>query len=418
MPSPRRRLRAADVERFVRERCFAPAQRGLVGIELEQLTVAAGDPAACPDHARVRAAVAAVQPLAGGSRLTFEPGGQVELSSPPLPGVAAACTTLTGDLATVSGAVSGAGGRLVGAGLDPWRAPRRVVDEPRYRAMEAYFHADGEEGARMMCSTAALQVNVDIGGASAQARRWRLGHRLGPTLVASFANSPFSRGGPARHRSERAAIWACVDPSRSASARACTADPAGAWLRYALAARVMLIRTCAERFHPVVTPLPFGRWMEVGHELGFPVLEDFEYHLGTLFPPVRPRGWLELRMIDSLPHPWWRAAAAVVAALFDDPAAADEAERATVATADLWADAARHGLAHPGLALAATACFQAALDALPRLGADEPTLSAVSGFFERFVARGRCPADDLLDAWRRHGRLLPDDPLPLEPSWT
>ncbi|MBW3626062.1 MAG: ergothioneine biosynthesis glutamate--cysteine ligase EgtA [Actinobacteria bacterium] len=417
MPSPRRRLRAADVERFVREQCFAPAQQGLVGIELEQLTVAAGDPAACADHARVRAAVATVSPLAGGSRLTFEPGGQVELSSAPLPGVTAACAALTGDLATVCDAVAGAGARLLAAGLDPWRDRSRVVEEPRYRAMEAYFRSDGDEGARMMCSTAALQVNLDIGEASAQARRWHLAHALGPTLVASFANSPLSRGAPTGRRSERAAICAALDPSRSGPAETGTADPAGAWLQYALEAQVMLIRTCAERFHPMATPLPFGRWMEEGHELGFPVLDDFEYHLGTLFPPVRPRGWLELRMVDSLPDPWWQAAAAVVAALFDDPEAADEAARASAATAGLWADAARHGLSHPGLALAAATCFRAALDALPRLGADEATISAVGAFFERFVARGRCPADDLLDAWRRHGRLLPD-PLPLESSWT
>ena len=417
MPASRRRLRAADVERFVRERCFAPAQQGLVGIELEQLTVAASDPAAGPDHARVRAAVATVSPLAGGSRLTFEPGGQVEISSAPLPGIAAACAALTGDLATVSGAVGGAGARLLGTGLDPWRDRRRVVDEPRYRAMEAYFGTHGDEGARMMCSTAALQVNVDIGEASAQARRWRLSHTLGPTLVASFANSPLARGAPTGRRSERAAICAALDPSRSGPAETCTADPAGAWLEYALAAQVMLIRTCAERFHPMEAPLPFGRWMEEGHELGFPLLDDFEYHLGTLFPPVRPRGWLELRMIDSLPDPWWRAAAAVVTALFDDQEAADEAARVTAATTGLWGDAARHGLSHPGLALGAAACFRAALGALPRLGADEATISAVSAFFDRFVARGRCPADDVLDGWRRHGRLLPD-PLPLESSWT
>lgn len=417
MPSPHRRLRAAEVERFVRERCFAPAQSGLVGIELEQLTVAADDPTTEPDHAAVRAAVAAVDSLAGGSRLTFEPGGQVELSSPPLPGVAPACAALAGDLATVSNAVAGAGARLVGAGLDPCREPRRVVDRPRYRAMEAYFHAHGGAGLRMMCSTAALQVNVDIGEEPAQARRWRLGHTIGPVLVASFANSPFSRGGPGGHRSGRAAVWAAVDPSRSASAEAGTADPAGAWLRYALAAQVMLIRAGAQRFHPVRTSLPFARWMQDGHELGFPVLDDFEYHLGTLFPPVRPRGWLELRMIDALPPPWWRAAAAVVAALFDDPQAADEAARATAPTAGLWAVAARHGLAHPHLARAATACFRAALEALPRLRADEPTVSAVAAFFDRFVARGRCPADEAFDAWRRHGRLLPDA-LPLEPSWT
>ncbi|HEV2767682.1 MAG TPA: glutamate-cysteine ligase family protein [Acidimicrobiales bacterium] len=417
MPSPRRRLRAADVEHFVREQCFAPAQHGLVGIELEQLTVAAGDPASCPDHTRVRAAAATVSPLAGGSRLTFEPGGQVELSSAPLAGIAAACAALSADLATVSGAVEGAGVRLLGTGLDPWRDRRRVVDDPRYRAMEAYFGAHGDDGVRMMCSTAALQVNVDIGEASAQARRWRLSHALGPTLVATFANSPLSRGTTTGRRSERAAICAALDPSRSGPAETCTADPAGAWLEYALAAQVMLIRTSPERFHPMETPLPFARWMEEGHELGFPVLDDFEYHLGTLFPPVRPRGWLELRMIDSLPDPWWRAASAVVTALFDDEEAADEAARATAATTGMWADAARHGLSHPGLALAATTCFRVALDALPRLGADEATISAVVAFFDRFVARGRCPADDVLDACRRHGRLLPD-PLPLESSWT
>jgi glutamate--cysteine ligase len=417
VPSPRRCLQAAHVERFVRERCFAPAHRGLVGIELEQVTVAADDPASCPDHAAVGAAVATVEPLAGGSRLTFEPGGQVELSSPPLPGAGAAGKALAGDLAAVSAAVAEAGARLVGAGLDPWREPRRVVEEPRYRAMEAYFGADGDQGARMMCSTAALQVNLDIGQAPAQAGRWHLGHALGPVLVASFANSPISRGRPTGRRSERAAIWAAVDASRSAPPEAGTADPAGAWLRYALQARVMLIRTGADRFHPILTGLPFARWMEDGHELGFPSLDDFEYHLGTLFPPVRPRGWLELRMIDSLPDPWWRVAAAVVAALFDDPEASDEAQRATATTAGLWADAACHGLASPALALAATTCFQAALGALPRLGADQPTVSAAEAFFDRFVVRGRCPADDLLDTWRRHGDLLPD-PLPLEPSWT
>ena len=35
-----------------------------------------------------------------------------------------------------------------------------------------------------------------------------------------------------------------------------------------------------------------GRW---------PMLEDLEYHCTTLFPPVRPRGWLEVRWLDCLP---------------------------------------------------------------------------------------------------------------------
>ena len=100
-------------------------------------------------------------------------------------------------------------------------------------------------------------------------------------------------------------------------------DPVEEWLRYALDARVMMIRATPDRFVPIDGPLgsgqlTFAAWMQRGHELGWPTLDDFEYHLTTLFPPVRPRGWLELRMIDALPDPWWRVAAAVTTALLED----------------------------------------------------------------------------------------------------
>ena len=121
-----------------------------------------------------------------------------------------------------------------------------------------------------------------------------------------------------------------MDPSRTGSGpptgrrrRVACRSPAEEWLAYALAARVMMIRVSPDRFEAVDGPLgeellTFAAWMERGHELGWPTLEDFEYHLTTLFPPVRPKGWLELRMLDSLPDPWWRVAAGVATALLED----------------------------------------------------------------------------------------------------
>ncbi|MET7613620.1 ergothioneine biosynthesis glutamate--cysteine ligase EgtA, partial [Streptomyces seoulensis] len=41
------------------------------------------------------------------------------------------------------------------------------------------------------------------------------------------------------------------------------------------------------------------------------------------------------------------------------------------------------------------ACFTAALAALPRLGATPEVSDAVAGYLDRYVLRGRCPADDL-----------------------
>ncbi len=66
----------------------------------------------------------------------------------------------------------------------------------------------------------------------------------------------------------------------------------------------------------------------------------------------------------------------------------------------LWIDAARYGLSDPELHEAALVCFAAALEALPRLGATAGVMDAVRAFFDRYVVRGRCPADDLLDRVR------------------
>ena len=72
--------------------------------------------------------------------------------------------------------------------------------------------------------------------------------------------------------------------------------------------------------------------------------------------------------------------------------------------------AARSGLAHHELAVAARACFRIALEALAGMGAGRETMDAVGDYLDRYVERGRCPADDVLDHWRSTGeRFLPGD---------
>jgi glutamate--cysteine ligase len=96
-------------------------------------------------------------------------------------------------------------------------------------------------------------------------------------------------------------------------------------------------------------------------------------------------------------------AAAVATALLEDRDAgalaleAVSAPPAGTGVAEHWRSAARHGLADPALRAAAERVFPAALDALGRLGADPATVTAAEAFHDRFVARGRCPADE--PAW-------------------
>ena len=391
VPAPQRSLTLDSVARFVAEGVFAPTEPGTVGIELEWFPL----PRVAPTdlHALLP------DPMPGGSVVTFEPGGQLELSGPNLPGIAPACSQMRLDTAAARAALATRGVELQGIGLDPRGARPRVVDSPRYRAMESYFDTEWPLGRTMMRNTAAIQVNLDIGATADDVdARWQRAHDLGPVLAAAFANSPFDANGrPTGWRSARLAVWAAIDPSRTRPACDPGLGASAAYSAYALDAPVMMIQIDGARSQVLRDPISFARWVDEGHELGWPTVADLEYHLTTLFPPVRPRGWLELRMLDALPDEWWPVAVAVTTALFDDPAAAEVATAAAAPVRQSWTAAARDALAVPALQAAAEACFDAALDAFARLDVDATSIEATAAYLDRYVARGRCPADDRLD---------------------
>ncbi|GAA3984873.1 ergothioneine biosynthesis glutamate--cysteine ligase EgtA [Actinomadura viridis] len=397
------RLTIDGVYQHIRGVCFKNGPPGTVGAETEWLVVDAADPAAHVPAALPRALLDAAGPPPRGSKITYEPGGQLELSSAPFPGPARAHRELAADIAHARRALAEGGLVLAGHGVDPVRPPLFQADHPRYACMRGYFDAGGftDAGMTMMCSTASVQVCLDIGADAADAgRRWRLAHALGPVLVAAFANSPRRAGRRTGFRSTRQATWTVLDPCRTLPVHTPGGpggggpdeEPAEAWTRYALDARVMVVRTASGGW-AAGPGMTFREWLRTGE----PGLAELEYHLSTLFPPVRPRGWLELRMIDALPDPYWPVPVAVAAALLDDPRASGRAEAATEPVAERWGEAARDGLADPALAGAARACFDAALEALPRMGAGD-LAALVDEYARRYVERGRCPADDVPQA--------------------
>lgn len=414
MPGPKPSLTVADATEYCREHDLASpdpvADTTTIGIELEWLTLDADGGRLALSHAEQ--IVADLHPLPAGSRLTIEPGGQLEISTATFTSVDEACAAAAYDLFELDRRCVSDGVELVALGADPVRPPERVVTDPRYSAMQTYFDELGNAGRTMMCNTAALQVNVCLGDAR-MADRWRLAHAIGPTLISSFANSPLSDGGPSGWQSSRLREWWLLDPSRSAPVTIAD-DPVDAWPEYVLNARVMLIRDADNHHRPLTSPITFGEWLVDGHDLGYPTLDDLTYHLTTLFPPVRPKGWLELRMFDALPTPFWHVATAVMSVLLDDEQAADDVSRVVESTRNLWVDAAQLGLGHPALAESSRWCFAIALEALERNDAGSATVDLVAAYADRWPARGRCPADDRLDAWRRDGTLWPkrESPVP------
>ncbi|MET9700209.1 ergothioneine biosynthesis glutamate--cysteine ligase EgtA [Streptomyces sp. NPDC006529] len=424
-PSPLTETAAEDLVRGI---CFKTGPPRLVGAELEWLLLDAEDPARPLPPARLTAAhdTAAALPLR--SRFTVEPGGQLELSSPPAASLMGCVGDLQADLTAVREALGAQGVVLDGLGHDLRRPLRRLLDHPRYAAMETYFDRTGPAGRAMMRASASVQVCVDAGheepGPLGHGRRWRFAHLLGAVLVSAFANSPADSGPYAGWRCSRQGVWSDLDTAR-ALAPPLDGDPREVWTRHALDTAVMCVRP-AEADGPdaaggaweVPRGLSFRAWLR-GAGPRPPTAADLDYHLTTLFPPVRPRGHLELRMIDAQPgEDGWLVPVAVVHALFDDPEAAETAYRVAKGLADthgprpaprnpLWLSAARHGPRDPELRAAARACFRAAAEALPRLGADTRVRDAVGEFTERFVRRGRCPADEVDDARARSTTAAP-----------
>jgi glutamate--cysteine ligase len=385
---------------YIADGCLVDAPLRCVGLELEGHCHDPADPYRRPSWDEISDVLEHLPALPGRSVVTVEPGGAVELSGPPADGAVAAIDAMNRDQAVLRSAFAGAGLGLVFLGADPLRPPKRINPGARYRAMEQFFDASGsgEVGAAMMTSTASIQVNVDAGPRDGWAARVRLAHALGPTMIAIAANSPMLGGEFTGWVSARQRVWGQMDSARCGPILGASGDDPGTdWARYALRAPVMLVHN--PDAVAVTRWVPFADWVDGRVLLGDrrPTIADLEYHLTTLFPPVRPRQWLEIRYLDSVPDAFWPAVVFTLVALLDDPLAADMAAEAVEPVATAWDTAARAGLCDRRLYEAANKCVAVAAENAPA------GLTDAMQRLVRTVERGRCPGDDFSDGVIEHG---------------
>ncbi|MFG1921298.1 ergothioneine biosynthesis glutamate--cysteine ligase EgtA [Cryptosporangium sp. NPDC048952] len=408
----------ADAEAFIAKICFKIGPPKLAGIELERLVHDINDPTAILPVERLASALgswsppvlttptadptALGRPLPAGSTVTVEPGGQVELSTQAW-GTFADCLAAAGtDADALRGALARYGLAVGHSGMDAHRPATRIVQKARYAAMERYFDREGASGRLMMGSTASVQLSVDAGtedGEHAMAERWRTLHAVGPTLVAMFANSPIHAGVPSGWYSTRQRVWLTLDPGRTAAA-AIAGDPREAYAVSALGARLLCLPNETDCWDapPDVT---FADWLDGA--LDRPATyADLEYHLSTLFPPVRAKGFLEVRYLDAQAGDDWRVPPSVLWTLLSSAETRDAALAAVERTGEptwpgAWARAARDGLTDETLARAASDLMTVALRNAEAAGVPTATARTMLRFAERYPFRGRTPADDQLD---------------------
>ena len=361
-----------DAEAYVASVCFKHGPPERTGVEVEwtvhhrdrpdrpldlgRLASALGDhapPTVAPDSSHA--------PLSAGSLVTVEPGGQVEISSLPSPSLARLVASVESDIAALDALLAAGDLRRGDAGIDPHRPPARLLDVPRYAAMQGFLDACGPWGSAMMCSTASTQVCLDAGEAADLPLRWRTLHSVGPALVALFANSPVVRGvrtGWASNRL-RATLGTCPPFTHPVAIQA---DPVTSWVERVMAAPVMCVRRPHDDWAPE-RPMSFAAWVsEPGATQ--PTYADLDYHLSTLFPPVRPRGYVEVRYLDTQPPDRWHHPLLVLGALLSSNRVAERACELTEQCAELWLTAAHRGLGDGRLRRAAGHLVELAADHL------------------------------------------------------
>jgi glutamate--cysteine ligase len=328
-----------------------------------------------------------------GGRITLEPAGQIEYSGPPHPDARHALDDLETVVAEVTAVARDAGIEIVTRGYNNICCEETIplqVRKARYRAMDRHFEHIGPFGRKMMRATCSLQINLDFGGPSVAAERWRLANMIAPSLNALFANSPHVHEGLV-YRSFRHEIWLHADPTRTGRLYdRPDLDPVADYLRFALDATVMMIRDDAARTIPTDAPFTFRQWIAGTTPYGFPDWEDWRLHLTTLFPDVRARGWMELRSIDALPAAWRSVPVAMATTLLYDGALRADA-------LELLERRERHAVAgdheHGGYWRSDYETGMELLElAIPAI--DDPGMAqAARRYHAEFCAEGRVPAD-------------------------
>ncbi|HEX8363014.1 MAG TPA: glutamate-cysteine ligase family protein [Longimicrobium sp.] len=318
--------------------------------------------------------------LPDGGCVSYEPGGQIELSAAPARSASALLRSLRAVVPALRAAARDEGIELLSLGIDPVNG---LEDTPpqlpgaRYARLTRFLEAIGTGGVRMMRQTAAFQPSLDWG--PDPLARWRFLNAAAPYLTAIFANSPAYGGRDTGWRSFRARVWRELDGGRTGTFPC--ADPVSEYLRFALDAPAILLGGEGGPW------LPFRAW----NERGAATAEDWGAHLSTLFPEVRPKGFVEVRCIDAMEPEWYAAPVLLLTGLCDH-APTFRAALDLLGTPDpsLLEPAARLGLADPRIGPVARDLFELGLAGAAALGpswAAPEDMEDARQFFARVTRR-------------------------------
>src|SRR5690554_3480474 len=234
--------------------------------------------------------------------ITLEPGGQFELSLYPFKDIKKIKEVYNDFLKQAYPILEDRGQQLFNLGYQPVSSIKEIelLPKKRYHYMYDYFKAKGKYAHNMMKGTSSIQLNLDYSNEEDLRKKVRVAYFLAPLIYHFFDNSPFFEGKKNYRNSIRSIIWGNCDNDRCGTIPNIFTDN----FSYRDYANYILNI-------PAIVILKNNQLIYTGEKLIKDIEKiDFYDHneinhlLTMVFPDVRIKKYLEIRVGDSLPYPY------------------------------------------------------------------------------------------------------------------
>lgn len=256
-----------------------------------------------------------------GTYISFEPGGQFEISIKAATSIVAIEQTYLEVKQAVEKHLTDKQ-ILVSLGYHPMS---KIDDLPllpkaRYGLMYDYLHQHGYMARNMMKGTASTQVIVDYKNEKDFIKKFRVANFLSPFIARLFDASPVFEGELYEGENLRIKIWENTDISRSKYPKSSMG------IDFGYAAYADYIAGIKPIFLPTQDDVRITGDQTLGELAleGYLTDAEIEHGLSMAFPDVRLKRYLELRMPDALPYPMNFAIPTLIKGLFYNQALLDE----------------------------------------------------------------------------------------------
>lgn len=346
-----------------------------------------------------------------GNTFQFEPGGQVEIVTPPCDSLSDLADSLRFSQNILDEISQKNKFSFAQLGVNPWFDPDQIglqLDKPRYRALQKYFSQIGPFGVQMMRQTCSIHVNLDLGmDQETRVKRMLAANLLAPFATAIFANSGLFQGKVMRQKSYRSFIWQNLDTKRS-GIMGLTKDSGlpklenlvDTYFDFSMHAPIIHLLSLGDRIFP--ENFTWDYWLKNPIEGISPTLEDFENHLSLLYPEVRPKGFLEIRTADALPREWQLVPAFFYTGLLYSDDSLDKTLELLLPLAkdiDKLYRESSFGFESTGILSISKQLMNLALEGLsdlPREFAGKKSIENLASFLEKYTAQGKTVSDETI----------------------